>query len=70
MFGVFLYMGVSSIGGIQFFDRVFLLITPVKHHPNVSYVRRVSQTPDHKLNFTIMIATRSKFILKGFIASF
>ena len=41
LFGVFLYMGVSSINGIQFFDRVSLLFMPVKHHPQVSYVRRV-----------------------------
>lgn len=42
LFGVFIYMGVSTIyGGIQFFDRLFLLLMPVKHHPQVSYVRRV-----------------------------
>ena len=42
LFGVFLYMGVSSINGIQFFDRLTLFFVPVKHHPRVSYVRRVS----------------------------
>ena len=41
LFGIFLYMGVSSINGIQFFDRIFLLLMPVKHHPRVSYVRKV-----------------------------
>ena len=41
LFGVFLYMGVSSINGIQLFDRVALLFKPVKYHPTVSYVRRV-----------------------------
>ncbi len=41
LFGVFLYMGVSSINGIQFFDRLSLMFVPVKHHPHVSYVRRV-----------------------------
>ena len=42
LFGVFLYMGVSSINGIQLFDRLSLLLMPVKHHPSVSYVRKVS----------------------------
>ena len=42
MFGVFLYMGVTSIDGIQMFNRFFLFFKPVKHHPPVSYVRRVS----------------------------
>merc|ERR1711978_580034 len=41
MFGVFLYMGVTSIDGIQMFNRFFLMFKPVKHHPPVSYVRRV-----------------------------
>jgi hypothetical protein len=42
LFGVFLYMGVASIDGIQFFDRIKLLFMPAKHHPQASYVRRVS----------------------------
>lgn len=42
LFGVFLYMGVSSTDGIQFFDRIKLFFMPVKHHPQASYVRKVS----------------------------
>lgn len=42
LFGVFLYMGISALGGIQFWDRFILLFKPVKHHPQVPYVRRVS----------------------------
>ncbi|XP_049884910.1 anion exchange protein 2 isoform X2 [Pectinophora gossypiella] len=41
LFGVFLYMGISALGGIQLWDRVILLFKPVKHHPQVPYVRRV-----------------------------
>lgn len=42
LFGVFLYMGISALGGIQFWDRCILLFKPVKHHPPLPYVRRVS----------------------------
>lgn len=42
LFGVFLYMGISSMDGIQFFERIKLFFMPVKHHPNTSYVKRVS----------------------------
>ena len=42
LFGVFLYMGVSSMNGVQLFDRIHLFLMPVKHHPQVSYVKRVS----------------------------
>lgn len=41
LFGVFLYMGVAGMNGVQFFDRLTLFIKPVKYHPNVSYVKRV-----------------------------
>jgi len=41
LFGVFLYMGISGMNGVQFFDRVFLGFQHKKHHPNVSYVQNV-----------------------------
>ena len=41
LYGVFLYMGISGINGIQFFDRVALFFMPAKHHPTVGYTRRV-----------------------------
>ena len=43
MFGVFLYMGITSIESIQLFNRIWLFFTPVKHHPHVSYVRKASK---------------------------
>lgn len=42
LFGVFLYMGISSIDGVQFFERLKLFLMPVKHHPQTAYVRKVS----------------------------
>ena len=42
LFGVFLYMGIASMTGIQMLERIKLLFMPVKHHPDVGYVRRVS----------------------------
>ncbi|XP_022213729.2 anion exchange protein 3 isoform X5 [Drosophila obscura] len=41
LFGVFLYMGVASMSGIQFFERIRLYFMPVKHYPPTSYVKRV-----------------------------
>jgi len=41
LFGVFLYMGVSGMNGVQFFDRLALCFMPVKHHPSISYVKKV-----------------------------
>lgn len=54
LFGVFLYMGISALGGIQFWDRCILLFKPVKHHPQMPYVRRVSlQHIEHFLTFIL-----------------
>ncbi len=41
LFGVFLYMGIVSLNGIQMVDRLILMLMPVKHHPDVSYTRKV-----------------------------
>ncbi|KAK3861175.1 hypothetical protein Pcinc_032826, partial [Petrolisthes cinctipes] len=41
LYGIFLYMGVSSTAGIQFQERFILVLMPVKHHPNVPYVKKV-----------------------------
>ncbi|XP_070135791.1 band 3 anion transport protein isoform X1 [Drosophila bipectinata] len=41
LFGVFLYMGVASMSGVQFFERVRLYFMPVKHYPPTPYVKRV-----------------------------
>ncbi|XP_061777706.1 anion exchange protein 2b isoform X2 [Nerophis ophidion] len=41
LFGIFLYMGVMSLNGIQLTERIMLLLMPPKYHPDHSYVRKV-----------------------------
>uniref|UniRef100_A0A665WQI0 Anion exchange protein n=1 Tax=Echeneis naucrates TaxID=173247 RepID=A0A665WQI0_ECHNA len=41
LYGVFLYMGYSSLKGIQFFDRIKLFGMPAKHQPDLIYLRYV-----------------------------
>ena len=64
MFGVFLYMGVTSIDGIQMFNRFFLFFKPVKHHPPVSYVRKVSLELDISLQKLQTIKNMADFLKK------
>ncbi|KAI5701573.1 hypothetical protein M8J75_010969 [Diaphorina citri] len=52
LFGVFLYMGISSIDGVQFFERLKLFLMPTKHHSQAAYVRRVATSKMHL--FTII----------------
>lgn len=44
LFGIFLYMGVMSLNGIQLTERILLLLMPPKYHPDHIYVRKV-RTP-------------------------
>ncbi|XP_061530642.1 sodium bicarbonate cotransporter 3-like isoform X4 [Phycodurus eques] len=41
LYGVFLYMGVSSLKGIQLFDRIQLFAMAAKHQPDLIYLRYV-----------------------------
>ncbi|XP_059167054.1 anion exchange protein 3-like isoform X2 [Physella acuta] len=52
LFGVFLYLGVSTLNGVQMFERIKLLFMPVKYHPSVVYVRKVRTSQMHK--FTLI----------------
>ncbi|XP_067348946.1 sodium-driven chloride bicarbonate exchanger-like isoform X2 [Channa argus] len=52
LYGVFLYMGASSLRGIQFFDRLRLFCMPAKHQPDFIYLRHVPLRKVHL--FTII----------------
>ncbi|KAI5097266.1 band 3 anion transport protein, partial [Silurus meridionalis] len=41
LFGIFLYMGITSLSGLQLWDRVQLLVVPKKYHPSHPYATRV-----------------------------
>ncbi|XP_041100776.1 sodium bicarbonate cotransporter 3-like isoform X10 [Polyodon spathula] len=55
LYGVFLYMGASSLKGIQFFDRIKLFGMPAKHQPDLIYLRYVPLWKVHV--FTIIQLT-------------
>jgi len=47
LYGVFLYMGISATAGIQFLERCILFLVPIKHHPKVPFVTKVSTRKMH-----------------------
>lgn len=47
LFGIFLYMGVMSLNGIQLTERLILLLMPPKYHPDHNYVRKVGPHHTH-----------------------
>ncbi|ODM89301.1 Sodium-driven chloride bicarbonate exchanger [Orchesella cincta] len=41
LYGVFLYMGFSSLNGMQLFDRILIMFMPTKHQPDHMFLRKV-----------------------------
>ncbi|XP_028410441.1 sodium bicarbonate cotransporter 3-like isoform X2 [Dendronephthya gigantea] len=41
LYGLFIYMGVSALKGVQFFERMKILFMPIKHQPDRVYLRKV-----------------------------
>ncbi|XP_059200872.1 anion exchange protein 2a [Centropristis striata] len=55
LFGIFLYMGVMSLNGIQLTERLIMLLMPPKYHPDHNYVRKVRTLRMHL--FTVVQLT-------------
>ncbi|KRX22096.1 Sodium-driven chloride bicarbonate exchanger [Trichinella nelsoni] len=51
LYGVFLYMGVSSLSGVQMVDRLLLLFMPMKYQPDYIYLRHVPIRRVHLFTF-------------------
>ncbi|XP_076459055.1 LOW QUALITY PROTEIN: electroneutral sodium bicarbonate exchanger 1-like [Babylonia areolata] len=41
LYGVFLYMGMAALRGMQFIDRILVVFKPAKYQPDYSYLRHV-----------------------------
>uniref|UniRef100_A0AAY4DU60 Anion exchange protein n=1 Tax=Denticeps clupeoides TaxID=299321 RepID=A0AAY4DU60_9TELE len=70
LFGIFLYMGITSLTGIQLYERITLMVTPAKHHPDHIYVTKVRET--WRMNmFTIiqLVCIVLLWVVKSTIAS-
>lgn len=66
MFGVFLYLGVSALSGVQMYKRIKLLLIPVKYHPSRGFVRRVStKENNNKENHMADVKLRQNGICKN-----
>ena len=41
LYGVFLYMGINSLNGIQMFDRILIMFMPKKYQPDFSFIKKL-----------------------------
>ncbi|XP_068162193.1 solute carrier family 4 member 1b (Diego blood group) [Antennarius striatus] len=69
LFGIFLYMGVTSLNGIQLWDRILLLFIPKKYHPDEPYATRVSTARMHFFTIIQIVCLVILWIVKSSPAS-
>ncbi|XP_059398623.1 electrogenic sodium bicarbonate cotransporter 1-like isoform X2 [Carassius carassius] len=69
LYGVFLYMGVASLNGVQFMDRLQLLLMPAKHQPDLIYLRYVPLRRVHFFTFIQVLCLALLWVLKSTVAA-
>ncbi|XP_043109085.1 solute carrier family 4 member 1b (Diego blood group) isoform X2 [Puntigrus tetrazona] len=65
LFGIFLYMGITSLSGIQLWDRMLLLLIPKKYHPNEPYATKVSTNRMHVFTAIQMVCLAALWMVKS-----
>ncbi|XP_015178379.1 PREDICTED: electrogenic sodium bicarbonate cotransporter 1 isoform X3 [Polistes dominula] len=66
LFGVFLYMGVASLKGLQFFDRILIMLMPVKYQPDYMFLRQVPLKRVHIFTAIQLTCLACLWIIKSF----
>ncbi|XP_046880239.1 anion exchange protein 2b isoform X2 [Hypomesus transpacificus] len=69
LFGIFLYMGVMSLNGIQLTERMMLLLMPPKYHPDHTYVRKVRTLRMHLFTLIQLLCLAALWAVMSTVAS-
>uniref|UniRef100_A0A673ZKT7 Anion exchange protein n=1 Tax=Salmo trutta TaxID=8032 RepID=A0A673ZKT7_SALTR len=65
LYGVFLYMGVASLSGIQFWERIKLYMMPSKYQPDFPFLRHVPLRRVHLFTLVQIICLTVLWVLKS-----
>ncbi|XP_064079112.1 sodium bicarbonate cotransporter 3-like isoform X11 [Macrobrachium nipponense] len=66
LFGVFLYMGIAALKGLQFFDRILIMFMPVKYQPDYAFLRQVPLKKIHLFTLIQLACLACLWIIKSF----
>uniref|UniRef100_A0A9J7XME7 Anion exchange protein n=2 Tax=Cyprinus carpio TaxID=7962 RepID=A0A9J7XME7_CYPCA len=69
LFGIFLYMGITSLTGIQLYERITLMVTPAKHHPDHIYVTKVKTWRMNMFTIIQLLCIALLWVVKSTVAS-
>ncbi|VDM40141.1 unnamed protein product [Toxocara canis] len=64
LIGVFLYMGVVSMLGLQFVQRISMLFMPIKYQPDYTWLRMVRMRRVHLFTFLQILSIVGLFVVK------
>ncbi|XP_055597378.1 electrogenic sodium bicarbonate cotransporter 1 isoform X4 [Uranotaenia lowii] len=66
LYGVFLYMGSASLKGLQFFDRLLIMLMPVKYQPDYMFLRQVPIRRVHLFTLIQLACLIMLWVIKSF----
>uniref|UniRef100_A0AAG5DWZ0 Anion exchange protein n=1 Tax=Anopheles atroparvus TaxID=41427 RepID=A0AAG5DWZ0_ANOAO len=66
LYGVFLYMGVSALKGLQFFDRLLIMLMPAKYQPDYMFLRQVPIRRVHLFTMIQLACFAVLWLIKSF----
>jgi len=66
LFGVFMYMGIAGLKGMQFFDRILIMFMPGKYQPDFAFLRQVPIKRVHLFTSIQLFCLAGLWIIKSF----
>ncbi|XP_021702987.1 sodium-driven chloride bicarbonate exchanger isoform X8 [Aedes aegypti] len=66
LYGVFLYMGAASLKGLQFFDRLMIMLMPIKYQPDYMFLRQVPIRRVHLFTLIQLACLIMLWVIKSF----
>nr|CAD7423141.1 unnamed protein product [Timema monikensis] len=66
LYGVFLYMGIASLKGLQFFDRLLIFFMPAKYQPDFLFLRKVPIRRVHLFTVIQLACLIALWLIKSF----
>ncbi|RWS12874.1 sodium bicarbonate cotransporter 3-like protein [Dinothrombium tinctorium] len=66
LYGVFLYMGTSSLQGSQFYQRILILFMPQKYQPDLMFLRHVRTFKVHVFTCIQLVCFVCLWVIKSY----
>lgn len=64
LYAIFMYMGVTPMGELEFYQRMLLILMPKKHQPDLVFLRHVRPSRVHLFTVIQLICLAILFFLK------